>query len=78
MSNLCKVINTLVLNLDNEGQDRTVHSCARSIRHLYRFPCMTIDDLSSTDRVIRPFCDQAHQMFGRKGWFDAEGAWIAR
>ncbi len=46
----------------------------------YRFPCMTIDDLSSTDTVIRPFCDQAHQMFGRNGSpsFDAEGVWIAR
>jgi hypothetical protein len=46
----------------------------------YRFPCMTVDDLSSTDAVIRPFCDQAHQMFGREGSpsFDAEGVWIAR
>lgn len=58
------------------GEDRTPPIPARD----YRFPCMTIDDLSSTDSVIRPFCDQAHQMFGREGSpsFDAEGAWIAR
>jgi len=46
----------------------------------YRFPFMQIDDLSSTDRIIRPFCDQAHQMFGREASpnFNAEGRWAAR
>jgi Putative DNA-binding domain len=46
----------------------------------YRFPYMQLDDLSSTDRIIRPFCDQAHQMFGRDGSpsFNAEGVWVAR
>lgn len=46
----------------------------------YRFPYMQIDDLSSTDRIIRPFCDQTHQMFGRDGSpsFNAEGVWVAR
>jgi hypothetical protein len=46
----------------------------------YRFPYMQVDDLSSTDTVIRPFCDQAHQMFGREGSpsFDPDGVWIAR
>jgi hypothetical protein len=46
----------------------------------YRFPYMQVDDLSNTDRLIRPFCDQAHQMFGREGSpsFNAEGVWIAR
>lgn len=45
----------------------------------YRFPYMQIDDLSGIDRIIRPFCDQAHQMFGREGSpsFNAEGVWIA-
>jgi hypothetical protein len=46
----------------------------------YHFPYMQLDDLSSTDRIIRPFCDQAHQMFGREGSpsFSAEGVWVAR
>jgi hypothetical protein len=44
------------------------------------FPRMQIADLSSADRIIRPFCDQAHQMFGRGGSpsFNAAGAWIRR
>ncbi len=46
----------------------------------YRFPYMQVDDLSSTDKIIRPFCDQAHQMFGREESpsFNAEGVWVAR
>jgi hypothetical protein len=46
----------------------------------YMFPYMQVDDLSQTDRVIRPFCDQTHQMFGKEASpsFDAEGAWVAR
>jgi Schlafen, AlbA_2 len=46
----------------------------------YPFPYMQVDDLSSTDRIIRPFCDQAHQMFGREESpsFNAEGVWVAR
>jgi hypothetical protein len=46
----------------------------------YSFPYMQVDDLSSTDRVIRPLCDQAHQMFGRERSpsFSAEGAWTAQ
>ena len=44
----------------------------------YRFPYMQLDDLSSTDRIIRPFCDQAHQMFGRDGSssFNRDGVWV--
>jgi len=32
----------------------------------------------NVDRIIRPLCDQAHQMFGREGSpsFDADGTWI--
>jgi len=58
------------------GEDHTPPIPARD----YSFPCMTIDDLSSTDTVIRPFCDQAHQMFGKAGSpsFNPEGMWIAR
>jgi hypothetical protein len=46
----------------------------------YPFPYMQIDDLSNTDRIIRPFCDQAHQMFEREGSpsFNAEGVFVAR
>lgn len=46
----------------------------------YRFPFMQVDDLSEMEKTIRPFCDQAHQMFGREGSpsFNAEGAWVGR
>jgi hypothetical protein len=46
----------------------------------YRFPFMQVDDLFSIDRIIRPFCDQAHQMFGKDGSpsFNAEGVWVPR
>jgi len=46
----------------------------------YAFPFMQIDDLSNPDSIIRPLCDQAHQMFGREGSpsFNEEGTWIAR
>ena len=46
----------------------------------YRFPNMQVDDLFSSDRIIRPFCDQTHQMFGRDGSpsFNVEGVWVAR
>jgi hypothetical protein len=46
----------------------------------YRFPFMQIEDLSDIDRIIRPFCDQTHQMFGREGSpsFNADGVWVAR
>jgi hypothetical protein len=46
----------------------------------YRFPYMQVDDLSNIDRIIRPFCDQAHQMFGKEGSpsFNVEGVWVAR
>jgi len=46
----------------------------------YRFPYMQVDDLSNVDRIIRPFCDQAHQMFGKDGslCFTANGVWNGR
>ncbi|HEY2471371.1 MAG TPA: ATP-binding protein [Terracidiphilus sp.] len=46
----------------------------------YRFPLMQIDDLFHIDRILRPFCDQVHQMFGREGSpsFSADGVWIER
>jgi hypothetical protein len=46
----------------------------------YRFPFTQIDDISSVDKIIRPLCDQAHQMFGREGSpsFNEQGAWIAQ
>ena len=33
----------------------------------YRFPFMEIDDLIDIDRILRPFCDQVHQLFGKEG-----------
>lgn len=46
----------------------------------YPFPVMQADNLLEVDRVIRPLCDQAHQMFGRMAspYFNAEGVWIRR
>jgi hypothetical protein len=43
----------------------------------YRFPVMQADDLLDIDRITRPLCDQAHQMFGRDAspFFDADGVW---
>jgi hypothetical protein len=45
----------------------------------YPFPCVQIDDLAAT-ALIRPLCDQLHQMFGREGSpsFNDEGAAFAR
>ena len=31
----------------------------------YLFPAMQAESLVDVDRMIRPLCDQAHQMFGR-------------
>jgi Putative DNA-binding domain len=46
----------------------------------YAFPTMEMTDFSEIDKIIRPLCDQAHQMFGRDASsnFDAQGLWIAR
>jgi hypothetical protein len=46
----------------------------------YEFPYMQIDDLAEVDRIIRPFCDQTHQMFGKEGspYFNADGVWVER
>lgn len=43
----------------------------------YQFPMMQIDDLVHIDRILRPFCDQVHQMFGREGSpsFKSDGVW---
>jgi hypothetical protein len=43
----------------------------------YPFPVMQADNLLDIDRVIRPLCDQAHQMFGRDAspYFNAHGVW---
>ena len=44
----------------------------------YRFPFMQVDDFSDVDRIVRPLCDQAYQMFGQEGSpnFDAQGVWV--
>jgi hypothetical protein len=49
-------------------------------REDYPFPYLQIADLSNTDRIIRPLCDQAHQTFGKRGSprFDGNGVWIDR
>ena len=46
----------------------------------YRFPFREVDDLVQFDRILRPLCDQVHQMFGREESpnFTADGAWIER
>ena len=44
----------------------------------YPFPIMQADNLIEIDKVTRPLCDQAHQMFGRgaSSNFGREGGWI--
>jgi hypothetical protein len=44
----------------------------------YAFPMMQAENLREVDRVIRPLCDQAHQMFGRTAsrYFNGVGDWI--
>jgi hypothetical protein len=46
----------------------------------YKYPYMQIDDLSQADRIIRPLCDQSHQMFGKQGSpnFGDDGRFIDR
>jgi hypothetical protein len=43
----------------------------------YPFPVMQADNFLDVDKVIRPLCDQAHQMFGRDSspYFNADGVW---
>ena len=44
----------------------------------YPFPIMQTESLIETDKIIRPLCDQTHQMFGqpRSPSFDHQSAWI--
>jgi hypothetical protein len=46
----------------------------------YLFPAMQTESLIEVDKMIRPLCDQAHQMFGRDSspCFNADGAWNRR
>lgn len=47
---------------------------------LYKFPSSQVIDLFQPfERIIRPFCDMAHQIFGddKSSCFDADGRWIA-
>jgi hypothetical protein len=43
----------------------------------YPFPVVEADNLIEIDRITRPLCDQAHQMFGRRSspYFNANGSW---
>jgi hypothetical protein len=43
----------------------------------FPFPVMEADNLVEIDRITRPLCDQAHQMFGRPAspFFDEDGVW---
>jgi hypothetical protein len=61
---------------DGPWEERTAAIPARD----YRFPWVQVDDLSKADELIRPLCDQAHQMFGRERSpsFSDEGVWIGR
>lgn len=46
----------------------------------YRLPFVEVDDLIQLDRILRPLCDQVHQMFGREESpnFTADGTWTER
>jgi hypothetical protein len=43
----------------------------------FRFPFMQIDELTNVNRLLRPFCDQVHQMFGKEASpsFNVDGEW---
>jgi hypothetical protein len=43
----------------------------------YPFPVVQADNFLDVDKVIRPLCDQVHQMFGKDSsrCFNAEGVW---
>lgn len=43
----------------------------------YPFPVVQADNLLDVDKVIRPLCDQVHQMFGKDSspCFNAQGVW---
>jgi len=62
------------------GADGFLYHGATLTASAYTFPFVQIDDLSDVDRVIRPLCDQAHQMFGIEGspCFDHDGRWIGK
>jgi hypothetical protein len=44
---------------------------------IFPFPVLEADNLVEIDRITRPLCDQAHQMFGRHSspFFDTNGVW---
>jgi len=46
----------------------------------YAFPVVQAENLIDVDKLIRPLCDQAHQMFGRDSspCFDGDGVWCFR
>jgi Putative DNA-binding domain len=62
------------------GHAGTMAQTAGTPARDYSFPHVQVDDLSATDRLIRPLCDQAHQMFGLAGSrsFNSEGVWVAQ
>jgi len=43
----------------------------------YPFPVVQADNFLDVDKVIRPLCDQVHQMFGHNAspYFNADGVW---
>jgi hypothetical protein len=47
---------------------------------IFDFPVVEADNLVEIDRAIRPLCDQAHQMFGRRSSpnFNRDGVWNRR
>lgn len=64
----------LVTYDDEDFEDGQTHG------GLYKFPSLQVADLFQPfERIIRPFCDMAHQIFGneKSPCFDAEGRWIA-
>jgi hypothetical protein len=59
------------------GYPGAERSGATIFRGSYTFPVLQADNFLDVDSVIRPLCDQAHQMFGGASSpnFNADGVW---
>ena len=77
---LLKVANETVSFYPMAGMPQAVEHGGTIPAGSYLFPVMEADNFVEVDRVIRPLCDQAHQMFGRDSspCFDGDGVWNRR